>query len=48
MSTIAKELTAAIRVMQSYSKELVTPVSNSAKYKQVKANSWADVCRRNG
>ena len=39
-STLAKELTASTRVMQSSSDELRTPVSNSAKCKQKKANKY--------
>ena len=41
LSTLAKELNAAARVMQSYSYELRIPVSDSAKYKQTKANTNA-------
>ena len=37
LSTLAKELTAAARMMQSSSNELSTLVSGKAKYKQTKA-----------
>ena len=38
LSTRVKELTAATSIMQSFSNELSTPVSNSRKCKQTKAN----------
>ena len=41
LSTLAKELTAANRVMQSSSNELSTQISDSAKCKQTKANTYA-------
>ena len=41
LSTLAEELAAAIRLMQSFSNELSTLVSHSAKCKQTKANTNA-------
>ena len=41
LSTFPKELTVATRVMQSSSNELSTPVSDSAKCKQMKLNTYA-------
>ena len=41
LSTLTKELTAATRIMQISSNELSTLLSNSAKCKQMKANTYA-------
>ena len=41
LSTLAKELTADIRVMQSSSNELSTLVSDGTKCKQTKADTYA-------
>ena len=39
LSNLAKEFTAATRIMQSSSNELSTPVSGKAKCKQTKATT---------
>ena len=41
LNSLAKELTAATRLMQSFSNELNTLISDSAKCKQKKANTYA-------
>ena len=41
LSTLAKELTAATRVMQSSSNEQSTQLSDSTKCKQAKATTYA-------
>ena len=41
LSSLAKELTTTTSIMQSSSNKVSTPVSNSAKCKQTKANQYA-------